>query len=192
MGWTSEEFGDSHEGWTGALLADGSEPKPVYLDAGSGSHMEKTSAWWAYSGILNRPVAAQARAACTCGWRGTRRIELDWDRIGETRPGDFDDSESYEDWSAHIAEVEARAIPLPAEVTDGLEVLAERLHALAEQSPTAALRAASALERLAADIGRTAAFEIRAEEVPAEAVGEALGLSVTSARSRVTRYRLRH
>ena len=42
MGWKSVEFGDSHEGWTGALLADRSEPGPVYLDAGSGSHMEKT------------------------------------------------------------------------------------------------------------------------------------------------------
>ncbi|WP_326686220.1 MULTISPECIES: hypothetical protein [unclassified Streptomyces] len=183
MGWASEEFGDSRKGWTGALLADGSEPKPVYLDAGSGSHMEKTSAWWAYSGILNRPVAAQARAACTCGWRGPRRIELDWDRIKETGPAAFD-SESYEDWSAHIDEVAARAVPLPAEVTDGLEVLAERLHALAEQSPTAALRALGALERLAADVGSTAAFEIRAGEVPAEAVGEALGLSEARARSR--------
>lgn len=51
MGWSVEPFGSCHEGITGAVLADGSEPKPVYLDCGSGAGTGWwTSEWWAYTG----------------------------------------------------------------------------------------------------------------------------------------------
>ncbi|MFM9372777.1 hypothetical protein [Streptomyces sp. Da 82-17] len=71
MAWTTEEFGTSHEGWVGAVLADGTEPEVVYLDPGSGSEFRETREWWAYHGAGSRPSAARARAACSCGWRGT-------------------------------------------------------------------------------------------------------------------------
>ncbi|MFJ8164195.1 hypothetical protein ACIRBY_25170 [Streptomyces sp. NPDC096136] len=34
--WTSDEFGTSHEGRGGVLLADGTAPKPVCFDSASG------------------------------------------------------------------------------------------------------------------------------------------------------------
>src|SRR4051794_13931402 len=33
--WTTEEFGTSHKGAVGVLLADGTAPKPVFFDTGS-------------------------------------------------------------------------------------------------------------------------------------------------------------
>src|SRR5690349_1624796 len=51
MGWQDEEFGPSHDGTVGVLLADGSEPKPVYLDSGSGGGSGRyVSEWWVYDG----------------------------------------------------------------------------------------------------------------------------------------------
>lgn len=67
MGWQTEEFGSSHEGSVGALLADGSEPKPVWLDAGSAGNGRKTSEWWAYDGRLNTQRATHLRGCCSCG-----------------------------------------------------------------------------------------------------------------------------
>ncbi|EST31273.1 hypothetical protein [Streptomyces niveus] len=44
MGWYAEEFGSSHEGRAGVLLADGSEPGPVYPDTGSGADIQEARA----------------------------------------------------------------------------------------------------------------------------------------------------
>ncbi|MFI8854442.1 hypothetical protein [Streptomyces sp. 891-h] len=190
MGWRTEEFGASHEGWAGALLADGSEPGPVYLDAGSGPRMEKTTEWWAYDGRLpSTPRAAWARAACACGWRGEQRYPLDWERW-RSRAG-FDDSAARKEWSRHIREVERRSVPLPVGLTERLEQLGDELLALADQAPLAAVRAVAELERITVDVGHLAARNIHADEIPWEAAGEALGLSEREARSRIIRYSLR-
>ncbi|MGP3988866.1 hypothetical protein [Streptomyces sp. 3N207] len=190
MGWRSEEFGASHAGWAGALLADGSEPGPAYLDVGSGPRMEETAEWWAYDGRLSsRPRAAWVRAACACGWRGERRFPVEPDQLGGR--GDFDDSGARQEWRRHIREVELRSVPLPVGLAEKLEQLGDELLALADQAPLAAVRAVGELERLTVDVGHLAARNIHADEIPWDAAGEALGLSEREARSRIIRYSLR-
>ncbi|MFI6035782.1 hypothetical protein ACIBBD_16730 [Streptomyces sp. NPDC051315] len=192
MGWTSEEFGDSHEGIAGAVLADGSEPKPVYLDFGSGAHGGlETSEWWAYDGQLRRPRAASYRAACACGWRGETR-PIDWERLPDGRLYDLDTTLAYGDWSEHLRAVERRTVPLPDEVTDLIDRLEDQLATLAERAPVAALRAVATLERLLPDIGQEAAQAVQDDDLSWESVGTALGISPDRARSLLTRFLLHH
>src|SRR6516225_7777891 len=101
MGWQDEEFGSSHDGTVGVLLADGSEPKPVYLDSGSGCSGRYVSEWWVYDGYecgrgYGRPRAAWLRGACSCGWRG-ERYAVDWSGI-EDWPHGVDTSGPRGDW----------------------------------------------------------------------------------------------
>ncbi|MEV0488333.1 hypothetical protein AB0I69_48010 [Streptomyces sp. NPDC050508] len=187
MAWRSEEFGESHEGIVGATLADGSEPKPVYLDVGSGSNMFQTCEWWAYNGWLGRPKAGAWRASCACGWRGESH-PIDWEQVEDHDLDDLDTSAAYDDWWEHILAVERRTVPLPDELSDLMEQLEERLDTLAETAPVAALKAVAMLERMAGRVGREAAYGARADDVSGEALGKALGLSVNRARSRLDRY----
>ncbi|CAM4086809.1 hypothetical protein ACH4LN_02840 [Streptomyces albus] len=189
MAWRNEEFGASHEGWPGAVLADGSEPGPACLDAGSGAHMAQTREWWAYSGRLATPRAAGVRAACACGWRGERDYPVDWEELGNWR--DFDDSAAWQDWSEHINDVEARSVPLPVQLEETLESLAARLMALADEAPLAALRAVGELERITAAGGQAAAHNVHADEIPWDTAAQALGLSEQAARSRIIHYSIR-
>ncbi|MFG2895229.1 hypothetical protein [Streptomyces sp. NPDC048248] len=191
MGWRTEEFGSSHEGLAGAVLADGSEPKPVFLDTGSGSHMHQTTEWWAYDGKLSRQRAQAVRGSCSCGWRGTTRYPIDWTQRDHEGLHDLDISGPRDDWAQHIADVEARSVPLPSEVDDLLEQLANQLDALTTDAPLAALKAVAALERLTGRVGRQAAFAAEAEELSWEVIGGALGLTEKDARSRLTHYSLR-
>jgi len=187
VAWRSEEFGESHEGIVGATLADGSEPKPVYLDVGSGTNGFQTREWWAYNGWLGRPKAAAWRASCACGWRGESH-PIDWDQVEDHDLDDLDTSGAYEDWWEHISAVERRTVPLPEELSDLIEQLEERLDALAETAPVAALKAVAMLERMAGRVGREAAYGVRADDVSGEALGKALGLSANRARSRLEHY----
>ncbi|MFI9649350.1 hypothetical protein ACIHAA_24010 [Streptomyces sp. NPDC052040] len=187
MGWRTEDFGESHEGIAGAVLADGSEPGPVYLDIGGGFAGHPTSEWWAYDGRLHRPRAAACRGACACGWRG-RSHRIDWDRVTDGRLDEVDVSGPYDDWCEHIRAVERRTVPLPRDLDETIEQLETRLTTLVRQAPMAALRAVVRLERLAASAGRDAACAAEADEVPPETVGEALGLSADSAGSLLTAY----
>ncbi|MFI2263547.1 hypothetical protein OHU45_37115 [Streptomyces tubercidicus] len=191
MEWQSEEFGASHEGMAGAVLADGSEPRPVYLDAGSGSYMHETTQWWAYNGRLSRPRADYMRGACSCGWRGARHYPIDWDQLNVRRIYEVDTPGPYEDWQSHIDEVELRTVPLPVELADLLERLDDQLTVLADQGPLAALKAVAALERTTSRIGREAACAAEADDTSWEAIGQALGLTEKDARSRLTHYYLR-
>jgi hypothetical protein len=103
MGWRSEEFGSSHEGSVGVLLADGGEPGPVWLDSGSGSGGFMVSEWWVYDGRLGAQRAACLRGACSCGWRGARSYPVDWVRkVGW--PQDIDISGPHDDWRQHVEE----------------------------------------------------------------------------------------
>ncbi|MGW2491979.1 hypothetical protein ACWCV9_32810 [Streptomyces sp. NPDC001606] len=190
MAWTTEEFGESHEGIVGAVLADGSEPKPAYFDVGSGAEMYRTSEWWAYSGRLGRPRAAAIRAACSCGWRGPS-VPVPWAELDEDGLDDLDLSGPHRDWREHIGAVERRTVPLPEELTELLGVLEERLLALADDAPAAALRAVAALDRLTARVGREAACMIEEDSAGQwESLGRALGIAPDRARSLVTRYLL--
>ncbi|MFF3935472.1 hypothetical protein [Streptomyces phaeofaciens] len=186
----TEEFGESHEGIAGAVLAGGDEPKPVHLDCGGADGVRETGEWWAYDGRGDRPRAAAIRAACTCGWRG-RPYPIDRAGPADDDRHAVDTGDAYRDWCEHIRAVERRTVPLPDEVTHLLHRLEDRLSVLAEQAPVAALRAATALQRLTADIAQEAAYAVQEDEVPWETVATALGLSPDRAESLLTHYLLR-
>ncbi|MFF2198582.1 hypothetical protein [Streptomyces sp. NPDC058157] len=191
MGWTAEEFGASHEGWAGALLADGSEPAPVSLDPGGGPGLRQTREWWAYSGLPDRPRAAAARAACTCGWRGAAHYPID---TGAEAPSGLYEQVidgPRDDWERHLDEVEARTVPLPAELADLLERVEDQLNNLAGQAPVAALKAVAALERITRSVARDASYIAEADDLSWESIGTALGISEKEARSRLTHYTCR-
>ncbi|TDC18176.1 hypothetical protein E1265_25520 [Streptomyces sp. 8K308] len=187
MGWHSEEFGSSHEGTVGAVLADGSEPKPVYFDVGSGSHVPAVSDWWIYDGTCGAPRAAALRGSCSCGWRGTQHHPVDWAATTDLR--DVDTDPVYNDWARHIAEVDARSVPLPLGLEGLLGQLDEQLDALTTEAPLAALRAVAILERLARRVGRDAAEATLTDQVSCETVGQALGMAAGEARAHLRRYR---
>lgn len=191
MVWRSEEFGESHEGIMGAVLADDSEPKAVYLDVGSGTNGLETREWWAYNGMMRRRKAAACRAACACGWRGESH-PIDWDHVDDGCLDDLDTSAAYDDWWEHIRAVERQTVPLPDELADLMDQLEEQLTLFAERAPVAALKAVAALERLTGHIGRDAAFAAQADDLSWETIGKALGISPDTARSRLTRYLLPH
>ncbi|MER5545924.1 hypothetical protein ACWD4N_19860 [Streptomyces sp. NPDC002586] len=188
MEWKTEQFGSSHEGRAGSVLADGSEPEPVYFDVGSGSYVPKSSDWWVYDGTLGAPEASDLRGSCSCGWRGASRYPIDWSQVDRFHPYEYDTSGPYEDWAQHIAEVEARSVPLPEDITDLVDRLDERLSSLADQAPLAALKAVAALERIAENVGRQAAYDVQADELSWETVAKALGLTEEDARSRLFHY----
>lgn len=71
--WTTEEFGASHEGAVGVLLADGSVPDPVFIpmtSAGGGREVSQWSICDGGDGVVRAPRAAALRAVCSCGWTG--------------------------------------------------------------------------------------------------------------------------
>ncbi|MEU3752967.1 hypothetical protein AB0H17_09425 [Streptomyces olivoreticuli] len=194
MGWQTEEFGSFHEGRAGAVLADGSEPGPVYLDSGSGGGLPPTSDWQVYDGTYDAPKAADLRGSCSCGWRGTSRYPIDWPQVIADEHC-MDTSGPRDDWEQHISEVRTRSVPLPVELEDLLKRVEEQLDALAMEAPVAALKAVAALERTTGRISRNAAdnaqADERAGELSWEAIGTALGLNEKDARSRLNRYSFR-
>jgi hypothetical protein len=193
MGWQSEEFGPFHEGTVGVLIADGSEPKPVWFDSGSGGGGRAVSDWQVYSGEYRAPRADFLRGACSCGWRGASSYPVDWARV-ENWPDDIDTSGPHDDWWRHVEEVESRSVPLPPALEDLLERLEVQLSTLTEDAPLSALRAVASLERMTARTGLRATSNALADfdsEPPAEAwetIGTALGLAGKDARSRLYRY----
>lgn len=83
--WTSEEFGASHEGAVGVLLADGSVPDPVFIamtSAGGGREVPQWSVYDGGEGFVRAPRAAAPRAVCSCGWTGPSHT-LRWEEFGE-------------------------------------------------------------------------------------------------------------
>ncbi|MEU3356132.1 hypothetical protein [Streptomyces sp. NPDC037389] len=188
MGWETEEFGSSHVGTAGAVLADGTEPKPVYIDMGTSGYMPKTTDWPVYDGRFGRPKATHLRASCSCGWRGGPLYPIDWSRVAEDQYN-IDIPGVTDDWGQHIEDVKARTVPLPGGVQKLLEQLDEQLTDLAEETPLAALKAAAGLERIAAQAGRTAAHYIRTDETPIDEVAYALGTTEQKANTLLFRYR---
>ncbi|MFC8983523.1 hypothetical protein ACFT6Z_34075 [Streptomyces sp. NPDC057131] len=102
-----------HVGEVGVLLADGTEPGPVYFDLGSGSYPYESTDWWAYDGSLRRPTATTMRGRCACGWRGARTFPLDWQQVDRHDRDAYDTSGPLKEWEEHLDDVAARTLPLP-------------------------------------------------------------------------------
>ncbi|MFI1304050.1 hypothetical protein [Streptomyces sioyaensis] len=188
--WTTEEFGSSHEGAVGVLLADGSVPASVFFGMSSGVGGESVSQWSVYDGAsAHGPRAAALRAVCSCGWNGPER-RLDWGVIGERKlieaAGGTADT-CMEDWDAHTAEVEESAIALPEAVTALLAQLQEEVEKLAKTSPLAAVRAARRLEVTAGQVGYWPAHDAR-RDTTVEQAAAALGLNEDAARKLMARF----
>ncbi len=179
-----------HEGRAAAVLADGSEPKPMFFDRGSGANFHEARDWWVYDGESRAPLATDLRGACSCGWRGTILHPVDWSQVERDHvyvhvpdtPG------PYSDWAEHIRDVEARTVPLPEDLADLLERLDERLGTLADDAPVAALKAVARLERVTLRISREATYNVDTDEVSWDTIGTALGTSADDARSRLFGY----
>ncbi|MFJ8650048.1 hypothetical protein ACIRNI_28515 [Streptomyces sp. NPDC093546] len=147
--WTTSEFGESHTGRVGVVLADGTEPDAVYLDAMSSGAGHHTRYWAAYDGRLG-PRAAALRAACSCGWRGTTLYPIDWEALDSTslHQTEIDTDPAINDWDNHIGEVEARAVPIPEPVVELLDRLNDELRKLAHDSPSPRSARSAACRRL--------------------------------------------
>ncbi|MFD5489509.1 hypothetical protein ACFWIV_29045 [Streptomyces virginiae] len=184
-------LGAAHEGAVGVLLADGSEPGPVYFDVGSGGHMPSSSRWHAYDGRFSRPRAALLRGSCTCGWRGAAEYPLDWTTLPADQPlyeADIDLSGPIADYEAHLSVVRDAAVLLPAGLAGLLAELVEQLGDLASEEPLVALKALADLRHLIAQTGKDAAYELSDRDVAIEEVAAALGTSPAAARSYLNDY----
>ncbi|MDX2391112.1 MULTISPECIES: hypothetical protein [unclassified Streptomyces] len=187
--WTTDEFGTSHEGAVGVVLADGSVPEPVYFDSGPGTGGRSVSQWSVYDGRYPRgPRAAAVRAVCSCGWTGSEH-RLDWAAIGNQELAEAGDPQAdacVRDWDEHTEQVEATTVPLPDAVTGLLERLEEEIERLTKTSPVAGLRAARRMEVTAGRVGYWAARGTRADLSNARAAA-ALGLDENAVRSLLAR-----
>ncbi|MEU5825851.1 hypothetical protein [Streptomyces sp. NPDC047803] len=191
--WENEGFGASHRGRPGAVLADGTEPKPVVFDLGSGTHFHETSDWWVYDGhTRNAPRASALRGACSCGWCGTTFHPVDWQQAAAKGPELYDTSGPHADWKQHMTDVEHRSVPIPEDVADLLARLRERLDVLADDAPLAALRIVAALEFTITEAGAVAAHTARADDQSWDTIATGLGLTESEARSRLHRYARRY
>ncbi|MEU8779838.1 hypothetical protein [Streptomyces sp. NPDC048606] len=187
--WTTDEFGSSHEGTVGVVLADGTIPGPVFFDSGSGAGGREVAQWSVYDGRFRRPRAHALRAVCSCGWSGPEH-PLDWEAIGEKDLEVHGDSEAdacVRDWDHHTTVVEATTVPLPEMITGLLERLEEEVDKLAKTSPVAAVRAARRLEVTAERLGYWAAHGTRHDLDTAQAAA-ALGLDETATRKLLARF----
>ncbi|MEV5605766.1 hypothetical protein AB0L33_30450 [Streptomyces sp. NPDC052299] len=187
--WHTEEFGASHRGRPGAVLPDGTEPKPVVFDSGSGTHFHQTSDWWVYDGhTRGAPRASALRGACSCGWRSSTLHPIDWQQAAAEGPEWYDTSGPHDDWKQHMTDVEHRSVPIPEDVTALLARLQERLDILADDAPLATLRIIAALESFTAEAGAVAAPTARADDQSWDTIATGLGLTESEARTRLHRY----
>ncbi|RPK79456.1 hypothetical protein EES47_29540 [Streptomyces sp. ADI98-12] len=190
MGWQAEQFGEAHQGYAGAVLADGSDPKPVFFDTGSAANMQSSLEWWAYDGKAARPLAVGMRAHCACGWRAAQAHTISWDQVAADGVELTDTSGPAADWEQHIDAVEAEAAVVPPELVGMIDQLGAGLEDLADLKPLTALRVVAKLERLTARIGGVAARNVEADGLEDATVARSLGIPAPAARSRVARYRL--
>ncbi|MFM9372778.1 hypothetical protein [Streptomyces sp. Da 82-17] len=89
-----------------------------------------------------------------------------------------------------MADVEARTVPLPDDLTALLARIDEQLDRLTHDAPLAALKAVAALERTTQRFGGRAAAYVDADEIPDETLTAGLGLTADDVRARLLRYRL--
>ncbi|WP_424216575.1 hypothetical protein ACN20G_31075 (plasmid) [Streptomyces sp. BI20] len=188
--WQVDEYGPSHQGQVGVVLADGTEPPPVYLDPGSGPGFVQTTHWSVYDGALTGPRAHALRAACTCGWRGTQ-YPVDWTAMGDEplRVGGARDADHCQsDWDRHVFEVGRTTVPVPPALEGRLADLHRELEELAHTEPIAVLKIVNRLESIASHTAYSAA--LRADEtLGIEEVAKGLGLTEKDALLRLDRHR---
>lgn len=135
-----------------------------------------------HSGELNRPVAAALRAACACGWRRETSYPLDWEMVDRHALDFYDTSAPHSDWSRHIRDdVEARAVPVPADLITPLDQVAQRLERLTDDEPLAAIRVMAMLEHIVKD---TAPLAAQLAQADAEEDGTDIGRGLARSTSR--------
>ncbi|MFE0601669.1 hypothetical protein ACFW2T_14245 [Streptomyces sp. NPDC058892] len=184
-------LGAAHEGSVGVLLADGTEPGPVYFDVGSGPHVPSSTRWHAYDGRYGRPRAALLRGSCSCGWRSAAEYPLDWTTLPDDKPlyeVDVDLSGPIADYTAHLSVIREGAVPLPTELTELLNDLVGQLDRLAVEEPLVALKALADLRYVITRTGQDAAYELGACDVPLKVVATALGTNEAAARTYLNDY----
>ncbi|MFJ5548039.1 hypothetical protein [Streptomyces sp. NPDC093225] len=188
--WTTVEFGDAHAGTAGVLLADGTEPDPVYVDAGSGPEGYPTTHWTAYDGQHGSPRARALRAACACGWRGAAEYPLDRRALGDGPPEEHrvDLSGPLADWNAHLSVVRETVVPLPEPLAGLLLDLSDELGDVVADAPLAALRAVGILRRIIAEAADEAAEAVHDSGASTESVAAALGTTPSEAFGLLLRY----
>ncbi|MGW3387857.1 hypothetical protein [Streptomyces cinereoruber] len=177
------------------LLADGSEPGPVFFDLGSGSTFHESTSWWHYDGTFRRPTAVTMRGRCACDWRGTSRYPIDWEKVREDDdPDAYDTTGLYAEWEAHLDEVAGRAVTLPGDLVELLGQVHERIDQLWLEDNSARgyatmLKTCDALEAIIAQVGPEAAQVLgREQDEVAPAIAEALGTTEQAARTRLLHY----
>ncbi|WP_030556732.1 hypothetical protein [Streptomyces sp. NRRL F-5135] len=188
MSWKRDGF-DSHVGGVGVLLADGSEPGPVYIDMGSSGHVPSFTDWWVYDGAVRRPMATTMRGRCACGWRGERTFPIDWQQVDRDDVDAYDTSGPERDWGSHLDEVAARAVPLPEDLAGLLRRLHERLDELVDDDPLTVVKAAGELKATVAVFGPLATRIVTSsEQLPLARVAEVLGMTEQAASSLLRHY----
>lgn len=189
MGWVHDVPADDlydHEGYTVAVLADGSEPEPLRFPSGREGVTFKNSRWDLYDGTEGRPLATAVRAACECGWRSA-----------DTFPVDFEDDEATEGWETnsgpfaawqteHIGALLGTA--MPTELRDALATVAELVRKFSAERPLVALAAIGQLENLVGNVAPTAGAGARLDGESWSTIGRALGTTRQAAFQRFSRF----
>ncbi|MDP5317409.1 hypothetical protein [Streptomyces poriferorum] len=188
MGWVTED--GLHEGYAVAVLADGRDA------TAADNPVSGNTAWWCFDGQDGRPLAVGVRAGCDCYAAASSRVARTW-RGDTVHPVVFGDDEAtegftgpsgpYAEWeNTHIAPADSATVP--GDVTALLAEMRERLTALAEERPLAALTAVAQLEATAAAGGIRAAATAQQRGSSWTDIGKAVGTSKQAAHQRFARH----
>jgi hypothetical protein len=189
MGWVTED--ELHEGYPVAVLADG-------RDATAADNPKSgNSAWWCFDGTEGKPRAVGVRAGCDCydddgevvaRWRGATVHPVYFGDVAATGgwPGEDGGNSPYTEWErTHVAP--AAATTVPADVTELVDRVRDRLGELTHERPLAALTAVARLEGIATASARTAASAAQDRDHSWAEIGTALGVSKQAAHQRLAR-----
>lgn len=195
--WTNWKFGPSHQGRSGVLLQDGTEPGPAIFDTGSGAYMHKSYRWQDYDGMFTNPRATALRGACSCGWRGEDSYPLVWSTTDDDDEDWVEDpptDDCSRDWNAHLEQVEARSAQVPEKLERRVAKLVRQLDDLSVVEPLTVLKVLERLERQLIEVRQTAAYEVLDEQSSEEegrsweAIATALALPVDQVEWRLYQY----
>lgn len=178
MSWLHEDLEPEHEGWLGYRLGrDVAEPGGVR----------------AAGDVLGAVVGAGPEVidalvpACACGWRGVpvvlERSYPRWDELTEVERAHVD--QGHAEWAAHIGQL-LRDVP-PARLLDDLDNLLDRIGALTDDRPLAALVLIGQLTGRADQLAHQAADIARGAGTTWEDIGQALGVTRQAAAERFRR-----
>lgn len=174
MGWQTDELGSAHEGFTVAVLRNGTDATA-------------DRPWWEYDGST-LPRAIAVRPACSCGWRSDtgEMYPIDFEDQDETEGGEHGDAAPYPygAWMReHIGPLLGTTVP--DELKDAIATVRKSLAALAASSrPLAAVAAAAQVEKLGAAALQRAVTAVRDGGGSWEDIGQALGTSRQAAHQR--------